>query len=80
MPRLPASAAPADYLGVNSRHCCARCGGDVIRIPRRPIDRFWSLFVPVYRFRCYQHSCQWIGNLRVDSEASSGTARWAGMK
>lgn len=73
MQRSSSRAEPADYLNV-SRHSCARCGGSLIRTPRRPIDYFWNIFVSVHRFRCNRFSCQWTGNRRGDSTAeSSGT-------
>lgn len=80
MPLSTASAEPADYLNVNSRYVCVQCRGNLIRIPRRPIDRFWSLFTPVQRFRCNQFSCQWIGNLPIDGKTSSGTASYPDFK
>ena len=46
---------------------CPRCEGDLIRIRRRPIDRMFSLFVSVRRFRCVNLGCIWEGNLRKDS-------------
>ena len=45
---------------------CPRCGGDVHRIHRRPIDRLLNLFVPVARYRCKDRECRWAG-LRVRS-------------
>lgn len=69
MKRPAYSAEPADYISVSSHHC-AQCGGNLIRTPRRPIDHFWSIFVPVHRYRCNRFACQWTGNLRVDSRAA----------
>jgi hypothetical protein len=43
---------------------CPHCGGVLIRIHRRPIDRLMSLYVPVARYRCRNHECGWQG-LRV---------------
>ena len=43
---------------------CPHCGGYLVRIHRRPIDRFLSLFVTVYRYQCQNHHCQWEGILR----------------
>lgn len=64
------NAAPADYLSISARPC-PLCAGSLTRTPERPIDEFWSLFVPVHRFRCNRFSCQWTGNLRIDPDASS---------
>ena len=44
---------------------CPVCGQHkLIRIHRRPIDRFWSIFGHLRRYRCYVFSCQWEGNLK----------------
>lgn len=44
---------------------CPVCGQHkLIRIHRRPIDRFWSIFGRLRRYRCYEFSCQWEGNLK----------------
>ncbi len=61
------STRPTDYRGA-SNNVCGACQGSLIRMPRRPIDRFISLFVPVHRYRCSRFQCQWIGNLRVADE------------
>ena len=42
---------------------CPRCGGRVIRIRRRPIDRLISLIRPVRRYQCEKPNCGWIGNV-----------------
>jgi len=49
---------------------CALCGGNLIRIPRRASDRLLNLFVPVHRYRCSRFTCQWTGNLRIDSRTA----------
>lgn len=64
------SGEPADYVSL-SHHQCVQCAGSLIRTPRRPIDHFWSLFVPVHRYRCNRFACQWTGNLRVNSPAAN---------
>lgn len=46
------------------------CKGWLIRIWRRPVDRLYSYFVPVHRFRCENFSCGWEGNFRVDGHGS----------
>lgn len=56
---------------------CPLCAGALIRIPRRPIDRFTSLFGEHHRFRCERFNCQWEGNLRADGTAEAGTANSA---
>lgn len=48
---------------VGSEHVCPVCGFSVIRIPRRKLDRFYSLFFPVRRYRCESFHCQWQGNI-----------------
>ncbi len=54
---------------------CPACGAPgLIRIHRRPIDRFLSLFVGLQRYRCPQFQCQWEGNLsqrRIDKGTRS---------
>ena len=51
--------------GEAGKPSCPQCGGQLIRIARRPLDRVLSRFVPVQRYRCECFSCQWEGNLRV---------------
>lgn len=48
-----------------SEHECPRCGGSVIRVPRRLVDLLISKFVMVHRYRCHSMDCDWEGNLRV---------------
>jgi hypothetical protein len=55
------------------RPTCPLCKGALIRVWRRPIDRFTSLFVPVHRFRCEGFSCGWEGNFRVDAADRAST-------
>ena len=43
---------------------CPECGGELIQIRRRPIDRLLSAIVPVSRFRCSTMQCGYEGNLR----------------
>ena len=41
---------------------CRRCGGELVRVPRRFVDR---LFSPGrYRFQCTE--CDWVGNLPIE--------------
>lgn len=58
----------ADYIGVR-KHLCPCCNANLIRTPRRTIDRLVGLMVPLQRFRCTRFQCQWVGNIRMD-EAS----------
>lgn len=61
--------------GVNTPHLlCPLCAAELIRIPRRPIDRFTSLFGEHHRFRCERFACQWEGNLRADDTAEAAIA------
>jgi hypothetical protein len=39
----------------------------VNRIPRRLIDRIFSLAYPVHRYRCRSCLCTWEGNLPYDA-------------
>lgn len=52
---------------------CPQCGLALIRIQRRAIDRIISLFSPVQRFRCRNHSCQWQGNIKAQHTFSGAT-------
>lgn len=61
---LAPMAKAADYVG-NARLTCPRCRGNLIRRPRRFIDRLHSLITPVQRYRCDQFSCRWIGNIEI---------------
>ena len=48
--------------------CCPECGEhNLHRIPRRSVDRFFSLFVEIRRFACANPQCNWTGNLRKPS-------------
>jgi hypothetical protein len=55
----------------DGRLTCPQCGHALIRVARRPIDRLFSLFTMVHRFRCRNHECRWEGNIR-SRHASSG--------
>jgi len=70
MKRLVSTAEAADYIST-STHSCVQCGENLIRTPRRPIDRLLNLFVPVERYRCRRFSCQWAGNIRIDDSAAN---------
>jgi hypothetical protein len=50
---------------------CPCCGGALMRIRRRPIDRFLSVFRTVWRFRCNDFLCGWEGNLRKGRQGFS---------
>ncbi len=65
-------SASTDKAG--GRIGCPRCGNDVVRIPRRLLDRLYSLFVPVHRYRCRQHACQWEGRIKVSDPAATRRA------
>ena len=43
---------------------CPRCNSAVFRVPRRIIDLFMSIFVPLRRYRCSAMDCHWEGNVR----------------
>jgi hypothetical protein len=48
-----------------------------MRIARRPVDRFHSLFRPIHRYQCIVLECGWQGNLPSKAPAMtapSGTA------
>jgi len=45
------------------------------RVPRRLIDRVWSLVRPVQRYRCRSFSCQWVGNVSVKGGSNDPSDR-----
>jgi hypothetical protein len=45
------------------KHTCPKCSDQVYRVPRRLVDRFISLFVPVQRYKCHSAHCGWEGNM-----------------
>ena len=55
-----------DYVR-RSDHQCPLCNAFLVRTPRRAVDRLWSVFKPVLRYRCERFSCQWHGNLARDA-------------
>ena len=72
-------ACHADYVHASGRQC-PLCQGYLIRTPRRAVDRLFSLFKPVLRYRCQRFSCQWNGNLsrrEADQPAQGESARAA---
>jgi hypothetical protein len=54
---------PPGYGKTEQGRHCPRCRGALIRIRRRPIDRFVSLVLPRRRYRCVAIGCGWEGNL-----------------
>ena len=58
---------PSANTAETSRHTCPTCGEPLLRIPRRAVDRLLSLFSPVHRYRCRNHSCRWQGNISVQN-------------
>lgn len=48
---------------------CPKCGSNLRRIHRRPVDRALSLAYPVSRFRCSNHDCRWQGNMAETGKA-----------
>ncbi len=60
-----ADDAPRAPDGEPGKPSCPQCGGRLIRIARRPLDRLLSRFSPVQRYRCERFNCQWEGNVRV---------------
>lgn len=56
---------PASSESTSARLVCPLCGHDLVRVPRRLLDRLFSLFAPAHRYRCRMHDCQWEGTIRV---------------
>lgn len=50
---------------------CPLCQGGLMRIGRRPVDRFASWFTPARRYRCVSFHCQWEGNVRRLRDAAT---------
>ena len=44
---------------------CPSCGGGLVRVQRRIVDRLFSAFVSIRRVRCSNFLCGYEGNLRV---------------
>jgi hypothetical protein len=57
------------------RRVCPRCGGKLIRIHRRPIDRLQSAFLPVNRFRCFTAPCGYETNIISWKRQPAGAER-----
>lgn len=72
LPAPPGLQKP-ETLGAPNR-TCPQCGAQLVRIPRRAIDRLVSAFWPVRRYRCNDFQCQWEGNLR---QTGSSRERYA---
>lgn len=52
------------YSEFSQSQVCPCCGQPVVRLPRRWLDRMWSVLVPVRRYACRGFGCNWEGNLR----------------
>ncbi len=50
---------------------CPKCNGEIYRIPRRFIDRVFSQFHAIYRYKCMSPYCSWEGNYAQSKEISS---------
>ena len=60
-----------------SLRSCPCCGGPLMRIARRPVDRLLSFFRSVHRYQCIVLECGWQGNLPARTPsmtAPAGTA------
>jgi hypothetical protein len=60
-----ASVSAAAIEDDSRARTCPRCGGPLVRVRRRLIDRLFSTTVPLRRYRCYAIDCSWVGNLRA---------------
>lgn len=65
MTETPSTRDRLSDEGEPGKPTCPQCGGRLIRIARRPIDRALSLIAPVRRYRCQNFSCQWEGRVRT---------------
>ena len=57
-------------MSLYTKHNCPLCAWYLLRIHRRPKDRFLSLFIPVHRYRCSNAQCHWEGNFRVRNKST----------
>lgn len=62
---------------IDNSDICPICGGYSVRIRRRSIDRFRSLFGLVYRYKC--QNCQWQGNIRKNQLKNVTTHSFLGL-
>lgn len=46
---------------------CPMCQQRTFRVHRRPIDLLFSVFIPIWRFRCEAMGCPWEGNVRIST-------------
>lgn len=72
-PDVPTAGAPGpDPAPSPTSDVCPRCGGKVLRVRRRLLDRLRSRFVePVRRYACRDIQCGWQGLRRVPDNANS---------
>lgn len=67
--RLPERRSKSTMFGHGyrrSKRSCPQCGDTVLRVPRRLVDRLYSLFHPVHRYQCTSLECGWQGNLPLE--------------
>ena len=64
MRSLTTKDGPKEELRELLAHGCPKCGGELSRIRRRPVDIMMSAIVPLRRVRCRNIHCQYEGNLR----------------
>jgi len=55
---------------MSNNQMCPKCGGNTVRIQRRSIDHFRSLFGLVSRYKCISYDCKWKGNIRKNLPGS----------
>ena len=71
-------ANSAGLTGAN-HNTCPLCHGPVVRVWRRPFDRFLSWFVPLQRYHCEAFSCQWEGNFRTPADSDGPATGHSGL-
>ena len=62
--------AHGEYLRT-STHQCPWCTAYLVRMPRRPVDRLWSIVKPARRYRCERFACQWQGTIPLLAQDSA---------
>jgi hypothetical protein len=64
-PQIGVNPPSPGYGKTEQEFHCPRCQGALVRIRRRPIDRFVSLILPRRRYRCMAIGCGWEGTFRA---------------
>jgi len=61
---MPTGNTAGKTLLASHNPACPRCSSAVFNVSRRLTDLFWSVFIPLRRYRCISMKCSWEGTLR----------------